>query len=149
MLALTEDQPSTHRMIDTTLRATDLIGYLSFDIISRQATLVVCGARGRALREVALIPIGSLGRMLVRLGIRLGRYDRSCRAVALDDCDGRTFSVWLKGADRLVVSDERGEFWLRSIDETTAAVRRASSTTPARGVVTRLRRYGFGDASPN
>lgn len=113
-------------MIARGFLAAELIGYLSFDLIARQATLVVCGRGGRPLREVPLIPVGVFGRLLIRLAIRLGRYRQPCRAIARDDCDERTFSVWMSGADQIIVSDEQGEHWLRSIDETTAAIRAAS-----------------------
>jgi hypothetical protein len=135
-------------MIQSGFRARDLIGYLTFDVVARQATLVVCGRNGRPLREVPLIPVGALTRLLLRLGARLGRYPVSCRAIALDDGDGRTFAVWMTGARRILVSDESGERWLRSVDETIATVQRAALVADPE-IRTVVRHFGFGDVSRN
>jgi hypothetical protein len=143
---VTNQQP---RMIERATRTPDLIGYLSFDVLSHQATLVVCGPAGRPLREIPLIAVGSFMRFVIRLAIRFGRYRRSCRAVARDDCDSRVFVVWMSSPRRVVVSDENGEHWLRSAPENVAAAHRESIVVPNPDVIKLVRRLGFGDASRN
>lgn len=135
-------------MIETATLSTDLIGYLTFDAHTSQATLVVCGRRGRPVRTVALEPIGALARILVRLCVRIGYLGRSCRAVARDVADSRGFTVWSRDG-RFVIADEAGAAWLRSIDERSAAIRSTPALLPNPEVITVVRRYGFGDASRN
>jgi hypothetical protein len=136
-------------MIEATTIPRDLIGYLTFDVIAHQATLVVCGRTGRPLREVPLVPAGAIMRFFIRVGIRLGLFERSCRAIARDDCDAREFRVWIAHEGRVVVSDPAGERWLRSIGDNDAAAYRGTDAL-SRPEATRLvRRYGSGDPSRN
>ena len=136
-------------MIDRAHLATDLIGYLTFDIHSHLATLVVCGRGGRGARTIMLEPAGRLVGILLRLGILLGRFRDVRRAIAYDDCDRRIFSVWIGTDRRVIVSDESGEHWLCSVNERSARRRARTVVVPNPEIITVVRHRGIGDASLN
>jgi hypothetical protein len=137
-------------MLERIVGPTDLIGYLTFSGESRRATLVVCGRQGRPLRAITLAPIGAFARFVIRLGMRLGRSCRSCRAIARDAGDARSFDVWVTSGRRLVVTDERGQTWLRSVGHEVRRRRHAAPPGAADADVVRVFcRNGFGDVGRN